>query len=42
MNEKSKCINILEGNEYRLKLGHIGVVCRSQDDIDNNKKLNEA
>ena len=34
--------DILENKVYPLKLGYIGVVNRSQSDIDNNKSIEEA
>ena len=33
---------VLRGNGYKLKLGFIPVVNRSQEDIDNNKKITHA
>ncbi|CAG9310875.1 unnamed protein product [Blepharisma stoltei] len=36
MDKGTSAINILLGEEYSLKFGHIGVVCRNQEDIKNN------
>ena len=33
MDEGTNCIDIIQGKVYPLKLGYIGVVCRSQRDI---------
>ena len=41
-NSESDCMEILSGNIYPLKLGYIGVVCRSQKDINNDKSIKEA
>jgi dynamin 1-like protein len=32
----------LDGKQYPLKLGYVGVVCRSQQDIQESKKMTEA
>ena len=42
MDEGTDAIEILTGHLYPLKLGYIGVVCRSQKDINSGKPIEEA
>lgn len=42
MDHGTNALEILSGRVYPLKLGFIGVVNRSQQDIQNNKSLQEA
>lgn len=42
MDHGTNALDILSGRVYPLKLGFIGVVNRSQQDIQNNKPLSEA
>lgn len=42
MDEGTDACEMLQGRIYPLKLGYIGVVCRSQKDINNNKPISEA
>ena len=39
MDEGTDAVDMLKGNVYPLKLGYIGVICRSQADINNNKPI---
>lgn len=39
MDEGTDAVEMLKGNVYPLKLGYIGVICRSQADINNNKPI---
>eukprot|EP00826_Nyctotherus_ovalis_P062787 TRINITY_DN9143_c0_g1_i2.p1 TRINITY_DN9143_c0_g1~~TRINITY_DN9143_c0_g1_i2.p1 ORF type:complete len:445 (-),score=93.21 TRINITY_DN9143_c0_g1_i2:41-1375(-) len=41
-NASAHTIKMLEGKKYPLKLGYVGVVCRSQEDINKNKSMGEA
>ena len=42
MDAGTNALDILTGRVYPLKLGFIGVVNRSQQDINSNKNMNEA
>ena len=42
MDEGTDAIDMLSGSIYPLKLGYIGVVCRSQKDINQHKPISEA
>ena len=42
MDEGTDCMDVINGNVYPLKLGYIGVVCRSQKDILAGKPIKEA
>lgn len=42
MDEGTDAIEMLSGRVYPLKLGYIGVVCRSQKDINSNKPISDA
>lgn len=42
MDEGTDCLEIIQGKVYPLKLGYIGVVCRSQKDILGGKPIKEA
>lgn len=42
MDEGTNCVDIIQGKVYPLKLGYIGVVCRSQKDILAGKPIQEA
>ena len=42
MDEGTDALEMLQGEVYPLKLGYIGVVCRSQKDINDNKTIEEA
>jgi replication fork clamp-binding protein CrfC len=42
MDEGTDCLDIIQGRSYKLKLGYIGVVCRSQKDIQNHRNIKEA
>jgi len=42
MDEGTNCIDIVQGKVYPLRLGYIGVVCRSQKDILSGKPISEA
>ena len=42
MDAGTNCIDIIQGKVYPLKLGYIGVVCRSQKDILAGKPIKEA
>ena len=41
MDRGTNALEMLEGKDYALKLGFIGVVCRSQEDINNNIPIGE-
>ena len=41
MDKGTNAIEMIEGKLYPLKLGYIGVVCRSQEDINNNLPITE-
>ncbi|KAL6450791.1 DNM1 Dynamin-related protein DNM1 [Candida maltosa Xu316] len=42
MDQGTNALDILKGNVYPLKLGFIGIVNRSQQDISENKSLDES
>ena len=42
MDEGTDCLSIIQGKVYPLKLGYVGVVCRSQKDILAGKPIKEA
>lgn len=42
MDEGTNVLEIIQGMVYPLKLGYIGVVCRSQKDILSGKPIKEA
>ena len=42
MDEGTDALELLQGQIYPLKLGYIGVVCRSQKDILDNKAISDA
>lgn len=42
MDEGTNCVDVIQGKVYPLKLGYIGVVCRSQKDILAGKPIREA
>jgi len=42
MDEGTDCLEIIQGKIYPLKLGYVGVVCRSQKDILGGKPIKEA
>lgn len=42
MDAGTNALDILTGRVYPLKLGFIGVVCRSQQDINSGKQLSDA
>jgi len=42
MEENTHCLEALEGKLYKLKLGYVGVVSRSQKDLDNKKSVHDA
>ena len=42
MDEGTDALEMLSGNIYPLKLGYIGVVCRSQKDINSGKPIHDA
>ena len=42
MDEGTDALELLQGEVYPLKLGYIGVVCRSQKDINEDKTIEEA
>jgi len=42
MEENTHCLDALEGNLYKLKLGYVGVVGRSQKELENRKSVQEA
>lgn len=39
MDEGTNALDLLQGKIYPLRLGYIGVVCRSQKDIQNGKNI---
>ena len=39
MDRGTNVVEVLQGKQYTLSMGYIGVVCRSQSDINNKKKL---
>ena len=42
MDKGTNCLDIIQGKIYPLKLGYIGVICRSQKDILAGKPIKEA
>jgi dynamin 1-like protein len=42
MDDGTNCLDVIQGKVYPLKLGYIGVVCRSQKDILSGKLIKEA
>ena len=42
MDAGTNCLDIVQGKVYPLKLGYIGVMCRSQKDILSGKPIKEA
>ena len=42
MDKGTNCLEIIQGRVYPLRLGYIGVVCRSQKDITTGKPIQEA
>ncbi|CDW73557.1 dynamin-1-like protein [Stylonychia lemnae] len=42
MDEGTNALDLLSGKVYPLKLGYVGVVCRSQKDILNQKTIEDA
>jgi replication fork clamp-binding protein CrfC len=42
MDEGTDCLEVIQGRVYPLKLGYIGVVCRSQKDILAGKPIKDA
>ena len=42
MDEGTDCMQIIQGNVYPLKLGYVGVVCRSQKDILSGRPIKES
>lgn len=42
MDQGTNAVDILKGNVYPLKLGFIGIVNRSQQDISENKSLDDS
>mmetsp|Transcript_13524 Transcript_13524/g.13446 ORF Transcript_13524/g.13446 Transcript_13524/m.13446 type:complete len:672 (+) Transcript_13524:25-2040(+) len=42
MDEGTDALELLQGEIYPLKLGYIGVVCRSQKDINDGKSISES
>jgi dynamin 1-like protein len=42
MDDGTNAIDILQGKVYPLKLGYIGVICRSQKDILSGKPIKDA
>ena len=42
MDKGTDALGVLKGKEYPLKLGYVGVVCRSQEDLKMKKALQEA
>ena len=42
MDEGTDALDILQGELYPLKLGYIGVVCRSQKDIEDSKPISDS
>ena len=42
MDEGTDALDILQGEVYPLKLGYIGVVCRSQKDINDSKQISDS
>ena len=42
MDSGTNALDVIQGKIYPLKLGYIGVVCRSQKDILSGKPIREA
>jgi dynamin 1-like protein len=42
MDKGTNCLDIIQGRVYPLRLGYIGVICRSQKDITTGKNIKEA
>ena len=42
MDKGTDTVDVLMNKTYRLKLGYIGVICRSQEDNINNKSIEES
>ncbi len=42
MDEGTHAMDLLQNKVYPLKLGYVGVVCRSQKDINTGKNIQEA
>ena len=42
MDKGTNCLDVIQGRVYPLRLGYIGVVCRSQKDITTGKNIKEA
>mmetsp|Transcript_10305 Transcript_10305/g.23506 ORF Transcript_10305/g.23506 Transcript_10305/m.23506 type:complete len:760 (+) Transcript_10305:14-2293(+) len=42
MDEGTNCLDVLTGKSYPLRLGYVGVINRSQADIDRNKSLADS
>ena len=42
MDKGTNCLDIIQGRVYPLRLGYIGVVCRSQKDTQTGKQIAEA
>ena len=42
MDEGTNALDLLQGKVYPLKLGYVGVVCRSQKDIIQGKTVKDA
>lgn len=42
MDDGTNCLDVINGKVYPLKLGYIGIVCRSQKDILAGKPIKDA
>ena len=42
MDKGTNCLDVIQGRVYPLRLGYIGVVCRSQKDITTGKSIKES
>ena len=42
MDEDTDVLDLLQGEVYSLKLGYVGVVCRSQKDINDKKPISDV
>ena len=42
MDSGTDAVNVLEGKVYPLRLGYVGVINRSQQDIKNGKSIQQA
>ena len=40
MDRGTDALDILSGKVYPLKLGHTGIICRSQEDINTGMSMN--